>query len=654
MLRSPERSLRIEELEGRRLLALNPTADEQYMMQLINRFRSSPNQEFTRLIASASPIRARDPVLQDDLEFANVNGNTLRTELNRLSAARPLVWNEAIRDFSRDHNRDMISRGVHYHSNTSARRAELEAAGVNFRYANGEKINSELVYGYGKSVLHSFASYVIDWQRGGPGGMVSGRAHRAALINSDFEQAGIGFTNHNGNGNPPLGPKVNTTIAANIEQEMAFVTGAIFRDQNNSGWYEPGEGLSNVRFTFTNRSSGESFQTTGFTAGGYQIALPPGSYMATASGGGMRFTQRVLSVSVGTENKWLNWKYDPNTIPPDKFENNNRTSNATRLDGDQQHSGLGIHTGSDQDYFRIQPVANGMATFQINFARSSGELQLNLLNGSGTVLQQSESTANAEVINYPVVRGTTYYLQVIGENNDTHSNYRLTIDTPEPRAGIGNADRAVFTGSSNSIQINVLANDTNPDGASNALTPKLVNGTHPAFSIASNKRVEYSAPDGYAGVHRARYTTTNEHDLESPATTIEVFVLDFDRETPWRNPSNSVDVNDDAQITAIDALLAINALNNNIAELPTSAAGADQLFGFVDTSGDGFLTALDALQVINRLSGFGESEGEGEGVGDATPNVAHVPVFDLAFANADWLDWQDDKERRMAELALIR
>ena len=260
------RSLRIEELESRRLLALNPTADEQHLMQLINRFRTSPTQEFARLIASASPIRSRDPILQDDLEFANVNGNTLRTELSRLGSTHPLAWNEAIRNFNRAHNQDMIARGVHFHSNTNARRAELEAAGVNFRYANGENINSELVFGYGKSVLHTYASYVIDWQRGGPGGMVAGRGHRAALINPDYEQGGTGITNHNGSGNPPLGPRVNSTIAANIEQEMAFVTGAIFRDQNNSNWYEAGEGIANVRFTFTNRSSRRTIRNNRFHA----------------------------------------------------------------------------------------------------------------------------------------------------------------------------------------------------------------------------------------------------------------------------------------------------------------------------------------------------------------------------------------------------
>ena len=372
----------------------------------------------------------------------------------------------------------------------------------------------------------------------------------------------------------------------------------------------------------------------------------------------MRFTQRVLNVSVSSQNKWLNWKYDPDTIPPDRFENNNGTGAATRLEGDQQHSGLGIHTASDQDFFRIQPTANGMATFRIEFARSSGNLQLSLLNSQGSVLQVAESVGNVERITFPVARGSTYFLKVVGLGGDTNPNYKLQIDTPEPTPGIANADRAVFSGASATIQINVLANDTNPDGSHGALVPKLAAGTSSAFSITSNKQVRYEAPAGFSGVHRARYTTTNEHDLESSATTIEVFVVDFEHATPWRNPDNSVDVNDDQQVTAIDALLAINAINNRPAELPTSAADVDQLFGFVDSSGDGFLTAVDALRVINRLSGFGDGEGEAlQQVGDDITG-ASFPVFDQAvdqnFANSDWLDWQDDRERRIAELAVMR
>ena len=629
---SSPRTLCAEELESRRLLALNPTADEQYFMQLLNRFRTDPAGEFSRLISRASPIQARDPILQDDLEFANVNGNTLRTELSRLTPTHPVAWNEAIRDFNIDHNQDMIQRGSHYHSNTTARRNELIAAGVNFRIVAGEKINSEVVFGYGRSVLHTFASYVIDWQRGGPGGMVSGRSHRVALHNPDFDQAGAAFRNHNGTtGNPPLGPKVHSSILANIEQPPIFVTGAIFRDSNSNGWYDPGEGRSSVRFTFTDQD-GNEFETTGFGTGGYQIALPPGTYQATATGGGMRYTQRMSNIVVGTQNVWQNWIYDPDVIPPDLLESNNSRGGATILEGDQTFTELGIHSSTDQDFFRLRPIANGTGNFRINFSHSVGDLRLNLLDSAGNVIAFSDTNGNIEEISHGLVRNQIYYLQVLGNSGATHHNYRLTTNQPDPSPAILNSDRAVYTGAASSLQIHVLGNDSNPDGSATAMQPSLVQGTDSAFSVNSNRRVVYSAPEGFSGVHRARYTVTNEHDLVSQSTGIEVFVLDFSDETPWQNNSDALDVNDDSTITPLDALLAINAINNaQNSQLPTSASGANAIFGFVDSSGDGFITAIDILAVINRLNG-GSGEGEQH---PPTPTQPFGPQGDTFSSAAD-------------------
>lgn len=77
----------------------------------------------------------------------------------------------------------------------------------------------------------------------------------------------------------------------------------------------------------------------------------------------------------------------------------------------------------------------------------------------------------------------------------------------------------------------------------------------------------------------------------------------------WHNLAQPMDVSDDLQITAYDALLLINELNtrrisSGTGQLPPRAVDAEVADLLFDTNGDGFLTAVDALLVINQLNGI--------------------------------------------------
>lgn len=75
---------------------------------------------------------------------------------------------------------------------------------------------------------------------------------------------------------------------------------------------------------------------------------------------------------------------------------------------------------------------------------------------------------------------------------------------------------------------------------------------------------------------------------------------------PYHNDLIAEDANQDYSITAIDALLVINALNEaKTSVLPTDGVGKAE-GPRIDVSGDNALTPLDALQVINRINGEGE------------------------------------------------
>ena len=70
--------------------------------------------------------------------------------------------------------------------------------------------------------------------------------------------------------------------------------------------------------------------------------------------------------------------------------------------------------------------------------------------------------------------------------------------------------------------------------------------------------------------------------------------------SPWQNAANPLDVNHNASVTPIDALIIINYLNSNGSQVLTgSPAGIDPYY---DVNGDGKVTPIDALTVINFLN----------------------------------------------------
>lgn len=79
----------------------------------------------------------------------------------------------------------------------------------------------------------------------------------------------------------------------------------------------------------------------------------------------------------------------------------------------------------------------------------------------------------------------------------------------------------------------------------------------------------------------------------------------------WQNPANSLDVNDDGDITAIDVLQIVNELNDPKfvdaqGLLPVKVKAPP----FLDPSGDGYGVSQDALLVINYLNNKPKGEGE--------------------------------------------
>ncbi len=130
-------------------------------------------------------------------------------------------------------------------------------------------------------------------------------------------------------------------------------------------------------------------------------------------------------------------------------------------------------------------------------------------------------------------------------------------------------------------------------------------------------------------------------NLVGTSTTVDVTVTDaFDSASskvlplkvnivanaaPWQNRVNRLDVDRNGVVSAIDALIVINAINDKTANLPRGNLRvprelADLALFDVDTSGDNVLSPLDAALVINALNS-GSGEGESRTVESVKPQL---------------------------------
>jgi uncharacterized protein YkwD len=268
----------------------NPTAQEQELLELINRMRLYPQAELQILLDAADPNnKSYDPAIKRALDDFKVNIDTLKTQWSKLTkAVAPVAWSSDLNKAAVGHNQAMIrydqqSHDVgKYDSNGKLITAyEKDLAGrltdVNYQY----RLAEENIYAYGQSVLHTHAGFAIDWGKNPDGsGLQNPAGHRDAILSNEVREVGISITPENDD-KTQVGSLVVTQDFGNRSalDKKAWLLGVAFQDLNKDGWYEAGEGLSDVSIQITG-INGTSFTDTikVAEAGGYQELLNPGNY----------------------------------------------------------------------------------------------------------------------------------------------------------------------------------------------------------------------------------------------------------------------------------------------------------------------------------------------------------------------------------------
>jgi hypothetical protein len=273
-----------------------PNAQEQELLELINRFRANPIGEFDALISSITPRIGVTAEITNAINYFNVDLALFRQQLHDLANAPPLAWNVALEDAAALHSALMIQhdRQAHQLPGEPDLGTRLRNAGYELRRAG------ENIYAYASSVVFGHAGFIIDWGFG-MGGMQVPPGHRLNLIDPLFTEIGVDVTTEL-DSRTAVGPLVITQEIGTRFDYMPQLLGVVYRDGDGDRFYDAGEGSGGVTVTASGPSG--TFATTTWSSGGYQLGLPAGSYAVTFSGGTLRGPYDT-SVTVGTTNQKL-------------------------------------------------------------------------------------------------------------------------------------------------------------------------------------------------------------------------------------------------------------------------------------------------------------------------------------------------------------
>lgn len=285
-----------EAVEPRVLLSFNPTAQEQYMLELLNHLRMDPQADLDLMTSSlGAQARSSDPDIDSALQFFHVSGTALAQQWAALVAVPPLAWSERLYNSAAGHTQVMIDSDSQTHQAPGEPDLGQRATNAGYNYST----MGENVYAFAEGVLHGHAGFAIDWGNDA-NGIQDPPGHRDNMMSASFREVGIRILSES-NDSTQVGPLVITQDFGNrFSLGNPFLLGAVFNDSDGNGLYGVGEGLGNVTVTVVGAAG--TFMATSMDAGGYQLQVPSGVYDVTFSGGGFGDAVTYRNITVSGQN----------------------------------------------------------------------------------------------------------------------------------------------------------------------------------------------------------------------------------------------------------------------------------------------------------------------------------------------------------------
>ncbi|QTR44937.1 hypothetical protein J9253_13050 [Thiothrix litoralis] len=239
-----------------------PTSQEQFMLELLNRARLNPADE-----AALFGIGLNE----------GLTAGTLSS-----SASQPLAFNNELTAAARSHSEDMLDNDFFAHVNLEGQSPfdRIQTAGYTYVTA-GENIGwIGTTASLTEATINTFVgdsheSLFVDEG-------VVGRGHRVNMLDDSFKEVGIGI--HSGeftSGATAFNSVMSTQNFATQPNAEAFLLGVIYKDADNNRFYTPGEGIGSVGIVIVNTLTNATQTIYSMDAGGYQVELDAGIYDIT-------------------------------------------------------------------------------------------------------------------------------------------------------------------------------------------------------------------------------------------------------------------------------------------------------------------------------------------------------------------------------------
>lgn len=277
-----------------------PTDEEQLYLELLNRMRANPTAEGQRLAAITDPN-----ILAAYGQFG-VDLNLLQAEFATNAPVQPLAMNAQLTAAARWHSGDMFTNQYQGHYQTNGTTVLDPGQRI---AANGYTANTwgEDVFAYAQSVPYGHAGFAVDWGNG-TGGMQTPPGHRDNMLTAAFREVGMGITD---GVNGSVGPQIITQDFGTQPNSPTFITGVVYYDFNQNGFYDLGEGVGGV----TVDTPGSTYYALTASSGGYALPVSSnGAYQVTFTGPGLSNNASVTIANLQNRKLDLPLTYTPPTI----------------------------------------------------------------------------------------------------------------------------------------------------------------------------------------------------------------------------------------------------------------------------------------------------------------------------------------------------
>jgi hypothetical protein len=254
------------------------------MLSMVNLSRTNPSE------AAQLFTQNLDPNVQATVKYYGVNLNQVAQDIASSPVRPPLAWNDQLTSAAISHSLDMANNGYQSHTGSDGSTTSQRLQAANYNNATSEGENA---YAYATSVTEAMEAFLIDWG-------VSDNGHRNNLLQPNasgdqiYREVGIGIESSNSGG---VGPEVITQDFGSRPGAKADVLGVVYNDPNHSHLYSQGNGVGNVQVQALNVNTGATTSIQTWDAGGYQMALDPGTYKITAIDNGQVVQTEQINVN---------------------------------------------------------------------------------------------------------------------------------------------------------------------------------------------------------------------------------------------------------------------------------------------------------------------------------------------------------------------